>query len=98
MDRYFTSVTLAEWGLQNNFAIVGTMWYDRKGIPKELKAMTDRDEKSTLSVHRQDKKMMLVSYVHKKKSGKKNIIPLTTMRDKAKVTNDQRCKPHVLVM
>ena len=25
MDRYFTSVTLAEWGLQNNFTIVGTM-------------------------------------------------------------------------
>ena len=55
MDQYFTSVTLAEWGLQNNFTIVGTMWHDRKGIPNELKAITDGDEKSTLSVHCQDK-------------------------------------------
>ena len=98
MDRYFTSVTLAEWGLQNNFTIVGTMRHDRKGIPNELKAMTHRDEKSTLSVHRQDKEMMLVSYIDKKKSGKKNIIALTTMHDKVKVTNDQRCKLHVLIM
>ena len=42
--------------------------------------------------------MMLVSYINKKKSGKNNIIVLTTMHDKVKVTNDQWCKPHVLVM
>ena len=46
--------------------------------------MTGRDEKSTLSVHHQDKEMMLVSYIDKKKSGKKNIIALTTMDDKVK--------------
>ena len=74
------------------------MRHDRKGIPNELKAMTDRDEKSTLSVHCQDKEMILVSYINKKKSGKKNIIALTAMHDKVKVMNDQRCKPHVLVM
>ena len=60
--------------------------------------MMDRDEKSTLSVNRQDNEMMLVSYIDKKKSGKNNIIVLTTMHTKVKVTNDQRCKPHVLVM
>ena len=98
MDRYFTSAMLAEWGLQNNFTIVGTMRHDRKGIPNELKAMMDRGEKSTLSVHHQDKKMMLLSYIDKKKSGKKNIITLTAMHNKVKVTNDQRCKLHVLVM
>ena len=47
---------------------------DRKSIPNELKTMMDRDENSTLTVHGQDKEMMLV----KKKSGKKNIIALTT--------------------
>ena len=41
------------------------MWHDRKGIPNELKAMTDRDEKLMLSVHHQDKEMMLVSYQQK---------------------------------
>ena len=44
MDWYFTSVTLAEWRLQNNCTIVGTMRHDRKDIANELKAMTDRDE------------------------------------------------------
>ena len=42
--------------------------------------------------------IMLVSYIDKKKSGKKNIISLTTMHDKIKVTNDQRSKPQVLGM
>ena len=98
MDRYFTTVTLAEWELQNNFIMVGTMGHNRKVIPNELKAITDRDEKSTLSVHSQDKEMMLVSDINKKKSSKRNITTLTTMHDKVKVTNDQRCKPHVLVM
>ena len=74
------------------------MRHDRKGIPNELKAMTNRDEKLTLSVHHQDKEIILVLYIDKKKSGKKNIIALTTMHDKVKVTNDQRCKLHVLVM
>ena len=74
------------------------MWHDRKGIPNELKAMTDRDEKLMLSVHHQDKEMMLVSYINKNKSGKKNIIALTTMHNKVKVMNDQQCKPYVLVM
>ena len=51
MDRYFTSVTLAEWALDRNFTIVGTMRHDRKGIPKELKVMKNRDERSVLYVH-----------------------------------------------
>ena len=92
MDR------LAKWRLQNNFTIVGTMRHGRKGIPNVLKAMTNRDEKSMLSVHCRDKEMMLVPYINKKKSGKKNIIALTTMHNKVKVTNDKWCKLHVLVM
>ena len=100
MDWYFTSVTLAKWGLQNNFTIVGAMQHNRKYIPNYLKTLTlmDTDEKSTLSVYRHNKEMMLVSYISKKKSGKQNIIVLTTMHGKVKVTIDQRCKPHVLVI
>ena len=41
---------------------------------------------------------MLVSYIDKKESGKKNVIVLTTMHDKVKVTNDQQKKPHIHVM
>ena len=75
MDRYFTSVTLAEWALDEKF-----------------------EEKSTIYAHHSNKEIMLVSYIDKKKSGKKNIISLTTMHDKIKVTNDQRSKPQVLFM
>ena len=41
---------------------------------------------------------MLVLDINKTKSGKKNIIALTTMHDKVKVANDQLRKPHVLAM
>ena len=55
MDRYFTSVKLAEWALDRNFTVVGTMRRDRKGIPKELKVMKNRDERSILYVHHGEK-------------------------------------------
>ena len=69
MDRYFTSVSLAELANENNFTIVGTMRLDRKGMPQQVK-VTNRDEKSTLYVYGRDDDM-LVSYLGKKKSGKK---------------------------
>ena len=98
LDRYFTSVSLAEWALEKKFTIVGTMRHDRKGIPKELKFVNDREENSVLYVYHEDKNVVLVSYIDKKKSGKKNVIVLTTMHDKVRVTNDQRKKPHIHVM
>ena len=47
LDRYFTSVTLAEWCLERNITIVGTLKADGKGIQKEMKGVADREEKST---------------------------------------------------
>ena len=98
MDRYFTSVSLAEWGIYQKFTIVGTMWHDRKGIPKEMKSLKDREEKSTIFARHSEKNIMTLLYIDKKKSGKKNIICLTSMHDRVKVTNDQRSKPQVIVM
>ena len=95
MDRYFMSVFLAEWALQKKFTIVGTMRYDRKGISKETKAIGNREEKPVLYVYHKEKKIMLASYIDKKKSGKKNVIVLSTMHDSVKVTNDQRKKPQI---
>ena len=34
MDRYFTSITLADWETAKFFSIVQTMRLDRKGINK----------------------------------------------------------------
>ena len=48
IDRYFTSMAVAEWCLENNITIMGTMRTDRIGIPKEMKTETGRAEKSTL--------------------------------------------------
>ena len=95
MDRYFTSVFLAEWALQKKFTIVGTMRHDRKGIPKKVKAIGNREEKSVLYVCHEEKNIMVASYIDKKKSGKNNVIVLSAMHDSVKVTNDQRKKPQI---
>ena len=81
--------------MQKKFAIVGTKPHDRKGIPKEVKVIGNREEKSLLYVYHKEKNIMLASYIDKKKSGKKNVIVLSTMRDNVKVTNDQRKKPQI---
>ena len=95
MDRYFMLVFLAEWALQKKFTIVGTMHHHRKGSPKEVKAIGNREEKSVLYVYHKEKNIMLASHIDKKKSGKKNVIVLSTMHNSMKVTNDQRKKPQI---
>ena len=71
MDRYFTSVTIARWALEKKITMVGTTRLDRKGIPKEIKSLENREERSVLHVFDSDEKILLVSYIDKKKSGKK---------------------------
>ena len=51
LDCYFASVTLAEWCLEKNITIVGTLKSDWKGIPKGMKGVADRKEKSTQFCH-----------------------------------------------
>ena len=60
LGRYFTSVTLAQWCLEKKISIVGTMRTDRKGIPKEMKELRDREEKSTKNCHSEDNKLLFV--------------------------------------
>ena len=79
--------------MQKKFTIVGTMRHDRKGILEEVKVIGNREEKSVQYVYHKEKNMMLASYIDKKKSGRKNIIILSTMHDSLKVTNDQRKNP-----
>ena len=98
LDRYFTSVSIAEWCLAEKISIVGTMRLDRKGIAPEMKSLEDRDEKSVLWWYKEkDEKNMIVSFADKKKSGMKNIVVLSTMHDTVRVTKDQRRKPYVIV-
>ena len=44
---------------------------NRKGVPKKMKELRDREEKSTKHCHSEGNKPLLVSYVDEKKSGKK---------------------------
>ena len=82
LDRYFTSVTLAEWCLERNITIVGTLKSDRKGIAKEINRVADREEKSTAFCYSEDEKTMLLSYTDKKKKEKKNFLPLQPYKTK----------------
>ena len=97
LDRYFTSATLAEWCLERNITIVGTLKSDRKGIPKEMKGLADREEKRNAFCYSEDEKTMLLSYIDQKKKGKKNILALTTMHNQVKLSVDERKKPHAFV-
>ena len=77
--------------------MVGTLKSDQKGIPKEMKGVADREEKSTSFCYSEDEKTMLLSYIDKTKKGKKNILALTTMHNQVKLSVDERKKPHALV-
>ena len=95
-NRYFTSVPLAEWCLEKNIPIVGTLKSNQKGIPKEMKGVADWEEKRTAFCYSEDEKAMLLSYIYKKKKGK-IILAHTTMPNQVKLSIDERKKPHALV-
>ena len=98
MDPYFTSVSLVSWALDKNMSIVSTIRHDRKGIPKELKFVASREEKSVMYVYHTKEKIMLTFHINKKKLGKKKVIALSSMHDSVKITKDQRKKPCVHAM
>ena len=81
---------MATWALEKNITIVGTMKHSGKSIPKELKPVADREERYVMHVYNTKEKIMLVSYIDKKKSSKKNVIVLPTMHDNVKITKDQQ--------
>ena len=98
MDRYFTSLPVAEYLLENDITVVGTLRSHRIGLPKELTEVKDRDDLSVKYAFTEDGNIMLVSYVVKKKSGKRNILMLTAMHKSVKITCDSRKKPNVITL
>ena len=67
----------------------------RKGIPKEIKSLENREEMSVLHVFYSDKKILLALYIDKKKSGKSNVVVLSTLHDEVRVTKDEQRKPDI---
>lgn len=96
IDRYFTSMSIAEWLLNRGLTVVGTLRQDRKGIPDGIKTTDGRENLSTMYAYCEDIKSLLVSYVVEKKKGKKNVLVLTSMHKDVSVTQDQRLKPNVI--
>ena len=58
MDRYFTSVAVAQWTLEKKTTIVGKMRLDRKGRPKKIKSLENREKSSVLHVFDSDEKIL----------------------------------------
>ena len=77
MDRYFTSVTMAQWALEKKITIAGTIRLDRKCRPKGIKSLENREKSSVLHIFHSDEKVLLVSHIDKKKSDKRNFIVLS---------------------
>ena len=96
MDRYFTSIPVAKYLLDKKITLVGTMRANRIGIPAEVKEMKNREDLSTMYVFAESHKLLLVSYVVQKRSGKRNVLVLSTMHNDVKITKDARRKPHVI--
>ena len=46
MDRLYTSIPIANWLLEKHITIVGTLMTNRRGIPDEVKIVTNREERS----------------------------------------------------
>ena len=88
MDRYFTSLSIADWLLERNMTVVGTMKDNRVRIPQKLRNPHGFDQQSQCITPITGEKKMLVSWADKKKSGLKNILMLD-MHDIVKVSRDE---------
>ena len=87
MDRLYTFIPTTRWRLDLNVTVIGTLQHNQSGIPKEIKSINNRDDFSAI-VYWADDNLNLSSYVVKTKSGKKNVLLLSTMRRIMGVTKD----------
>ena len=76
LDWYFTSVALADWCFERNITIVGALKSNRKGIPKEMKGLADREEKSTAFCYSEDKKQYCYHTLTRRRKERKTFLPL----------------------
>ena len=58
--------------------------------------MQNRDDKDIKFVYENEDGLMFASYVVNKKSGKRNILPLSTMHDDMRCSRDERKKPNTI--
>ena len=91
MDRYYTSIPLAEWLYDKNITYIGTLNSNRKGLPKEIKETKGREENSWISCKSDKGEVTLNLYVMKaKSSGMRNVLLLQTTNPAHYVTQDDK--------
>ena len=79
MNRYYTSIPLAEWLYDKNISCIGTLNSNQKELPKEIKETKGREEKSWISCESVKGEVTLNSYVVKTKSSDmRNVLLLQT--------------------
>ena len=94
MDRFYTSLEIADWLSARNITMVGTFQKNRVGIPPELKVVKDKAELSNEIYWEVNGKYNISSYVVKISKGKKAVLMLSTMEPLLGVTkDDQKKKP-----
>ena len=94
MDRYYTSIPLAEWLYDKNITCIGTLNSNRKGMPKEIKETKGREENSWISCKSDKGEVTLNSHVVKiNSSGMRNVLLLQTTNPAHYVTQDDKQKP-----
>ena len=91
MDRYCTSIPLAEWLYDKNITCIGTLNSNRNGLLKEIKETKGREENSWISCKSDKGEVTLNSYVVKTKSnGMRNVLLLQTTNPAHYVTQDDK--------
>ena len=81
IDRLYTSISTANWLLEQDVTTVGTLVTNRVGLPDEVKDTKSRNEfESTLHWEKEHGNLALCVYTTKSKSkGKKNVLVLSSM-------------------
>ena len=91
IDRYYTSIPLAEWIYVKNITCIGRLNLNRKEIPKEIKETKGREENSWICCKSDKGEITLNSYVVKtKSSGMRNVLLLQTTNPAHYVTQDDK--------
>jgi hypothetical protein len=91
----YTSEALADRLLnEQKMTIVGTLMAMRKGLPKEFKQLTGREEGDYMALFEQDGKKSIHSWITNTKSGPKNVMLMTTtVPIMGKTRDDGKKKP-----
>ena len=97
-DRLYTSYQLTNWLLSKNITTTGTLMSNKKGIPKHLLSVTDRDTPSCEVLYdtNTEGRVSLHSYVVSTKGNqKKNILLMCSQPPLIGVTKDDSKKPAI---